>query len=156
MSEHAVSIDLPGLEWSAGAPEPFLVSTEHRSLFAFYPPDTTAADRDLVRVAEFVACTSVRFGFPNDEVLGGHRLYGRGLTFYAAHEVRESTWLEEFRTIERTHPRTPTTPFADSRHWILTFHDTTLEAIAVGIELRGDFPDRATAVAAMVAQLSLV
>jgi hypothetical protein len=42
MTARAVQVDVPGLEWSAGAPGPFLISTEHRSLFGFYPPDDEA------------------------------------------------------------------------------------------------------------------
>jgi hypothetical protein len=109
----------------------------------------------MVRVAEFVECTSVRFGFPNDEALGGHPLYRNGLTFYAVHEVLESKWLEELRGTESRHPASARTPFPNARHRVLTFHDTILEAIAAGIEVRGEYPDRTGAAAAMIGLASL-
>jgi GntR family transcriptional regulator len=53
VGQHAVRVELPGLEWTAAAPEPFLVSTEGRTLFAFHRSD----DDDTVRVAELLGCT---------------------------------------------------------------------------------------------------
>jgi hypothetical protein len=129
MTTRAEVVDLPLLSWSAGAPRPFLVSSETRTLFGFYAPDDGITD-DQVRVAEFVGCFSVRFGFPNDEVLNGHPLWGRGLEFYAAHEVLDSPWLTELRQIELHHEQAPAVPFAEAKHFLLTFHDSTLEAIA--------------------------
>ena len=82
---------------------------------------------------------SVRFGFPNDEALGGHRLWGHGLQFYAAHEVMDSAWLAEVRETERHHPLAASVPFPDAKHYLLTFHDTTMEAIARGIVVQGAF-----------------
>jgi hypothetical protein len=40
-------------------------------------------------------------------------------------------------------------PFADSRHFVLTFHDSTMEAIAQGIAVGDAFETVADAVAAM-------
>jgi hypothetical protein len=55
------------------------------------------------------------FGYPSDERLSEHPLYCFGLTFYEFHEV--------FGTPElRGHK--------GKRHWIITFHDETLEVIA--------------------------
>lgn len=51
------------------------------------------------------------FGAPSDERLHEHPLYGHGLTFYGFHEVQNS---------ERTKG-------TDLHHWIITFHDETLE-----------------------------
>jgi hypothetical protein len=89
MAERAVRVEVPGLLWDAGAPEPKLVAGEHRTLFAFYRPDHEVTDGKEVQVTEFVNCLAVMFGFSNDEVLAGHSLWGRGLEFYALHEVLE-------------------------------------------------------------------
>ena len=88
-----------------------------------------------MQVAEFSGCIAVRFGFPNDEALGGHALWKHGLDFYAAHEVTGSLWLEQLRAIERHHPQAPTKPFPTARHFLLTFKESTLEAVAEGITL---------------------
>ena len=131
--ERAIAVNVPGLRWEAGAPEPVLFATEHRTLFAFYADVRDVVDGSEIQTAEFVGCTAVKFGFPNDEALHGHPLWGVGLGFYAVHQVEDSTWLKEVRTIQSVHPRSLPTPFADAKHFILTFHDSTLEAIARGV-----------------------
>lgn len=120
----AVVLDLPDLRWSGAAPVPVLVASEHRALFAFEHTD------GLARIAEFVGCVAVRFGFPNDEAQPGHPLWNAGLSFYAAHEVSDSPWLSELRAIESAHPLAAALPFPVARHFILTFHDSIIEAVA--------------------------
>ena len=94
------------------------------------------------------------FGFPNDEVLHGHRLWGAGLTFYAAHRVDESAWLDELRRIEAVHDRSDAIAFPDSHHYLLAFHDSTLEAVATGIDMRARYETLGAAVEAMAAELT--
>jgi GntR family transcriptional regulator len=150
--QHAIGVELPGLEWTAGAPKPFLVSTEDRTLFAFYRSDQD----DTVRVAEFIGCTSVRFGIPNDQALPGHPFTPHRLSPYRAHEVIHSEWLNQLRTIEQRQPQSQTMPLQTSKHWMLTFQDTTLEAIAAGIAIHRDCADRPSAMHAIAELLSLV
>jgi hypothetical protein len=119
-----VVLDRPDLHWSTGAPLPFVVATEQRTLFAFERPDATT------QTAEFVGCTLVKFGFPNDEVQHGLAFWELGLKHYAVHEILDSPWLNELRTVEAAHSAAPAVAFAESRHFVLTFHDSTLEAIA--------------------------
>ena len=59
------------------------------------------------------------FGAPSDERLHEHPLYKQGLTFYAFHEVENSQKVKD----------------NNLRHWIITFHDETLEVIGRDIEL---------------------
>jgi hypothetical protein len=73
---------------------------------------------------------------------------------YAAHEVIHSEWLNQLRTIERRHPQSQTIPFETSKHWVLTFQDTTLEAIATGIAVHRDYADRPSAMHAILELLS--
>jgi hypothetical protein len=112
---------------------------------AFYLADHDIVDGQEVRVAEFVGCTSVVF--PNDEALHGHRLWGKGLEFYALHQVVDSEWLRELRNVERVHERASDAPFPHSQHFVLTFHDSTLEAVAV--VSRGSYPSMTAALMAM-------
>ena len=142
-------IEHPSLRWNTGAPCPLVVTSEARALFSF---ETPAGE---VQTAEFVGCTAVRFGFPNDEVLHGHPLYGAGLQFYAAHQIAGSPWLAELRQIEALHRRAPAVPFADSRHYLLAFHDSTLEAIALDIEIGQRFATSADALAAMATAVAV-
>jgi hypothetical protein len=63
---------------------PLIVASEERTLFTFYRSDAVDTDELELQTAEFVGCVSVMFGFPNDEALHGHRLWERGLEFYAS------------------------------------------------------------------------
>lgn len=137
------------MSWDAGAPEPLLVASERRALFAFYRGGPEVEDDMEVQVAEFVGYTSVRFGFPNDEAVHGHPLWGAGLDFYAVHEVHDSEWVEQLRAIERHHPQSLAVPFSDSKHYVLTFHDSTLEAVARAISPVSRHKALAEGVAAM-------
>ena len=83
-----------------------------------------------IGVVEFVGVTSVKMGSPNDEVLNGHPLWGSGLEFYQAHEVRNSQWIRELMQINRVHDRFRESRWSGRRHFILTFHDETLECVA--------------------------
>jgi len=154
VKEHAVALDLPDLVWSAGAPEPVVLSSESRTVFLFDVSDQAETGAGERRLAEFVGCTSLRFGFPNDEALGGHPLYGNGLEFYRAHEVVGSTWLAELRRIESTHPQAFATPFPDARHYLLAFHDSILEAVATGVRVIATYASDAEALDAAVREIS--
>jgi hypothetical protein len=157
VTEHAEVLDRPDLRWDAGVPAPVLLSDEHQTLLAFArslsPVDLSKSQDDdgefVVRVAEFAGCTSVRFGAPGDETFGYLPLYEHGLALYAVHEVHDSTWLAELRAVQVQHPRSQIKPYAESHHYLLGFHDSTLEAIARGIEVRGDFRTTADALAWM-------
>ena len=91
MNERVVPLDLPSLRWSAGSPEPFVISSEQRTFVGFFPSDDSPpTDGEKVIVVELAECTSVKFGFPNDEALHGHRLYRAGLAHHELHEVLDS------------------------------------------------------------------
>ena len=114
--EYAVPFEL-GVRWSGGAPLPHLLSSGMRSFVAFYlaEPDPDW-DGTYVRVvdprdeaeqalalAEFKGSVAVKLGPPNDEVLDGHPLYGRGLGGYGTYVVENSRWLAELIEINRVH-----------------------------------------------------
>jgi hypothetical protein len=157
VEERAIPFDVPGLGWSAGAPQPFIVSSEKRTLIGFYArgEDAEQTDSDAVTVAELVGCTAVKFGFPTDEVLHGHRLYDASLGYYKLHEVDNSAWLVELRAIDAVHEHAPEVPFENARHYVLTFHDSTLEAIARDVRLVGSYRTRAEAVQRMTSLAAL-
>jgi hypothetical protein len=91
----------------------------------------------------------VRFGFPNDEVVHGHPC-GADLMGYRVHIIHESPWLQELRQIEAVHPQVDEHPFAESRHYFLTFHDSSLEAIATDLVVVDSFVSMADAVTEIV------
>jgi hypothetical protein len=88
-------------------------------------------------------------------VLHRHRLYGAGLGYYRLHEVDNSAWLLELRAIEAVHDHPPDVPFENARHFVLTFHDSTVEAVASDVRLVGSYGTRAEAVRRMTVLASL-
>ena len=90
-----------------------------------------------------------RFGLPNDEVVHGHPC-GADLMHYGVHTIHESPWIDELRRIESVHRQAAEHPINRSVHYFLTFHDVSLEAVALGISVHGKFPSMADAVAEMV------
>jgi hypothetical protein len=90
----------------AGAPEPALLLAHSDLLVAYF------TSTESVAVLRFYNVLTHTFGPPNDERLHEHPLYPKGLKPYRAFEVEAST------------------PPDDSRQWILTFHDDTLDVRA--------------------------
>lgn len=124
-------IEIDECVWSAGAPAPTVFASEDRKLLAFEHPDGSA------RIVELVRCTAIKFGLPNDEALHGHPLAAAGLTPYALHEIEDSPWIDELRSIERAHERSDALPFTTTRHFVFTFHDSTFDAVAHGVRVIG-------------------
>jgi hypothetical protein len=75
---------------------------------------------------------TLRFGPPNDETISGHRLYRLGLKAYSAFEVKNSSWIAELEAANRVHQHHRAEVYRAMRHFIFTFHDTTLEFVAGG------------------------
>lgn len=101
----------------------------------------TSVDRsdgtDLpVGVIEFDGVYEIRFGGLNDEALSGHPLYGRGLEHYAAHTVVNSSWVTESERRNAVHPRHRGGWHQRLTHYILSFHDDTLECLATDLRAR--------------------
>jgi hypothetical protein len=65
-------------------------------------------------VVAFSSATEWNYGYPNDEGLSEHPLWGRGLTFYNFHRLPD----EQGKT-----------------RWIATFHDGTFEISAVSAKV---------------------
>lgn len=143
-AQRAVVLDVPGLKWSTGAPEPVLLVTEERCLVAFYG---YGEDDDEAVVAELEQCVVVKAGFPNDEVLHGHPI--PDLEPYDLQVVENSEWIAELDRIESVHDR-PSPP-GGGTHYVLPFHDSTVEAVASGIRVVGNYRTMRDAVAAMTA-----
>ena len=137
---YAEHIDLEAT-WDAGAPMPVLLSGL-RTFVAFYlsardplPGGTNSRVRDLqadrgIGIVEFKRMTSVKIGSPNDQVRRGHPLWGSGLEYDRAHEVRNSPWITELMNVNRVHDSFDESRWSGTRHFVLTFRDETLECVA--------------------------
>jgi hypothetical protein len=130
-----------GVTWDADTPTPVLLSGL-RTFVAFYrsvhdrvagranPRARDPQTDHRIGVVEFKKVTSIKVGSPNDEVLRGHPLWGSGLEFYSAHEVKNSPWITELMEVDRAHERFDESQWSGRRHFMLTFHDETLECVA--------------------------
>ena len=87
------------------------------------------ADAKIV-VARFPLCNYFAFGAPNDEALGGHSLYSRGLEHYSVHEVLGSSLIQMLEHRNSVHPRHDRESYLrDKKHYVFTFQDSTLECV---------------------------
>ncbi|MGH7519417.1 MAG: hypothetical protein ACREOC_18445 [Gemmatimonadales bacterium] len=126
---------------SVGAPQPFVCASEGRLLLVYdlerlpsggpvahmVDPGSQPTPAALI---DFHGVRAITWGLPNDEALSGHPLARHGLRWYAAQEVRHSSWISELEHRNRVHPRHNTAAFQRLRHFIFTFHDSTLECLA--------------------------
>jgi hypothetical protein len=122
VSERAIQIDFP--EWDPTRPQPHLL-TGARTFLLFYK---RRAEPDVVVIVEFEGCIGAKRGLPSDTTLSGHPLWGKGLRYYVAHEVEESEWLAEVGRAEKY--RSSPGWVAAHHHYVLTFHDETVECLA--------------------------
>ncbi len=122
MAERAHEIDLPAMD--VGAPSPVLLWGGITALLYYAP----RARSDEVVILEFIGGLAAKCGPPSDESVMGHRLFGKGLEFYASHEVEDSEWLRELETKE-PHRASPGW-IRSHRHYVFTFHDETVECLA--------------------------
>jgi len=141
--EYAEPCQFP-LQWSAGAPMPHLMVSDQQALLAFllHEPDpawdgsyvTVKSPSDVqpepLALVVFERCVSAKLGAPNDEVLEGHPLDGKGLEAYTAQRVVNSCWIKEIEAINSVHRMYCPEFWRDLNHFIFWFHDSTFECVA--------------------------
>lgn len=110
---------------AAGDPGPQLSADEHHVRLTYQAED---ASRVEVRFDGW----DVSFGSPNDEALCGHPLYARGVGYYGVFEVLHSPWIAALERANRVHSQHDPSRFADLRHIVITFHDSTFECVTRG------------------------
>jgi hypothetical protein len=137
-------IDVP--ESDIGAPMPVVLAEENLLLFGYYLPGAPRDRKsDACVIVSVELYRAVRFGYPNDEALSGHRYAAIGLLAYRAYEVLDSEWIRELKLANRSHPNHSDRTFEHDRHFIFTFHDSVLEFISddelTFVETRGDLRD---------------
>jgi hypothetical protein len=97
----------------------------------------TLAELELEKlgVVEFERCICTKMGTPNDEVLHGHPLYGKGLVGYRAQRVENSNWLKELEAINAVHNYYKPEGWRTLKHYVLPFHDSTFECVAIDLKV---------------------
>ncbi|MBI2738021.1 MAG: hypothetical protein HYX38_15930 [Rhodospirillales bacterium] len=114
---------------SGGAPTPLVLADDNEMVLAYLLHPTC----EEVAIVEFDGVTAHYLGVPNDEAIRGHALFERGLNSGRAYEVRDSSWIRALERMNRVHPKHHAALYSHCRHFIVTFHDTTLECVANGI-----------------------
>lgn len=121
--------DLPQCE--VGAPHPTVFATENEVFLVYYVQDPPNVwDGTTVAVVQLDSCYAHMFGPPNDEAYDGHPLAERGLSPYAAFEVKNSSWVRSLERMNSVHPDHESTRYAKYRHFIFLFHDSTFEWVS--------------------------
>jgi hypothetical protein len=128
---------------SIGAPLPVVVADERRLFLAYIveaiDPEWDArtvrvigADTagELVALVQFTRARAHFFGPPNDEAFTGHPLAERGLHPYGAFEIRHSSWIRRLEQMNAVHPNHKPSAYAQLRHFVFAFHDSTFECVA--------------------------
>ncbi|MGC4066352.1 MAG: hypothetical protein QM784_17320 [Polyangiaceae bacterium] len=113
-------------------------------------PEDVGEPFALVR---FKFCYAHMFGPPNDEAFRGHPLSSRGLHPYGAFEVTHSSWIRRLERMNAVHPYHRPEVFWKRRHIVFAFHDTTLECVCDGYDVRLGQGSIASAVPEMVGLL---
>jgi hypothetical protein len=116
---------------------PILMAADERLVFSFNATKRMADGRrvDAGRaVVKAGPCLAFKFGYPNDEALGGHPLYAKGFHGVAVYEVLGSAWVAVLAEQNRVN-------FPDSdrsgrgvRHFLFAFHESTLEVLARNLD----------------------
>lgn len=121
---------------SIGSPSPMLVASEHLLMLGYYlehrPSD--CGQEDACLIVRFYSPYAHLFGPPNDEAFSGHPLASRGLSPYRVYEVEGSSWLSALERMNSVHPYHKPQQFAEYRHFVFAFHDSTFECIAKRFE----------------------
>lgn len=140
--ETALQIDWE-VPWDVGAPLPHVLAYTNKVFLIYLSADEAPLfktnpvnpEDEQPALVQFKGCHAFKFGDPNDEVLHGHPLYGRGLELYSAHIVANSSWLAELQRINSVHEYYDASIWHDLKHYLLTFHDDTFECIARGYSI---------------------
>jgi hypothetical protein len=112
-----------------GAPCPAIHS--NGGLLCAYFINPTSGAEGSVALLKFETVLHYRFGYPNDEALRGHPLHEFGLKPYGFFVVENSPLIREMENQNRFHQNHSPGMYGKFRHWVITFHDETLEVIAL-------------------------
>lgn len=150
-----------------GAPLPVVMRDERSGLIAYRvaeddrqrdgskPPRSvgSGSENELIAIVRIERPFAILFGPPNDEAFAGHPLAARGLRPYGAFEVSQSSWIRRLERMNRVHPSHRPERYAEFRHFVLSFHDSTFECVAAGLVVAEMFRGSLRQASAMMARL---
>jgi hypothetical protein len=116
------SVEIPPPD--PGSPSPILLCDGGALVIAFQTSDR------LIALVRFDPVEAMRFGAPTDEALAGHPLRSHGLEASGSFTVENSSWILELAGINSVHPVHEPSYYADLRHFVITFRESTFECVA--------------------------
>jgi hypothetical protein len=117
-----------------GTAFPMVVADEDVAVLRYCLIDEDQQERFVI--LSFEHCWAHYIGPPNSEALHGHPLYERGLSYYGIFEVLDSSWIRLMEERNRVHDKHSPARYAELRHFIFSFEDTTFECIAKGVAVQ--------------------
>ncbi len=110
-------------------PSPLVLGDGLNALVLYEALGTEPVPRRIA-ILTFEDCESMKLGAPNDEVIEGHPLFGKGIDVGGAYMVENSPWLGELEAMNRNHPQYDPAVWRALRHYLLFFKDYAFECVA--------------------------
>jgi hypothetical protein len=126
-------------QMETGAPMPTIIA-DGRNLFVAYfvaSSANAASDEDSYAVIRFSGVLQHTFGYPNEDAMAHHPLYKRGLQAYAFNEITHSPHVNAIAERNSAIFTNSKSHILSCKHWIVTFHDETLEVVGDKAECLG-------------------
>ena len=117
-----------------GAPMPEIALVES-NLYIAYIVSSAHNPEEPYAIVRFGGVLQHTFGYPNDEALGAHPLYDYGLQYYSFNEILTSPYLKQLGARNNSVFPGSAGHFTSFRHWLVAFHDETLEVVGSTVEL---------------------
>lgn len=129
------------VKWEPNVPEAQMMATddgETRLRLRAHPDDHDQRAIHLV----WNGCLVTRMEAPNDEAIGGHRLYNVGLRdVHWLGEVYQSDLTAELERRNRAHPHHDPDRYAELHHWVAALKECIVEVVARSLRVeRGASP----------------
>lgn len=131
------------MEWSdppqmdTGAPMPGIYCGGDKLVLAYIVSAGPPSEYEEYAVVKFSGVLHHTFGYPSDETLGTHPLYKLGLSLYAFNVISDSPVIHELGARNATVFPGSESMYRDRQHWIVPFHDETLEVVGQSAEVVG-------------------
>jgi hypothetical protein len=107
------------------------IYSDETGLTCAYVIGATHSESGSTAILHFEGVLYYAMGYPNDEALKVHPLYANGLGFYDFHLVENSPLIADLDRRNQAHERHVAGNYMKRfRHWVITFHDETLEVVA--------------------------
>lgn len=107
-----------------------LVLTNAMTTKVLYEAVGSTREEPRMGVLTFDSCASTKLGDPNDEVIEGHPLFGKGIDVGGAYIVQNSPWHQELESTNKVHSQYDPALWRSLKHYLLFFKDHTFECVA--------------------------